>query len=133
MPENHDTPETLSVAVYGTLRKGEGNHDLLSKSSYKGTYGLSGPFRMIDLGFFPAVMKSEGKGHITVEVYEVGETEMRSLDYLEGHPDFYVRELVETPVGPAWMYFMPEDRVGSRVYIDCGDWCEYDTRRLKYV
>jgi gamma-glutamylcyclotransferase (GGCT)/AIG2-like uncharacterized protein YtfP len=47
--------------------------------------------------------------HIVGEVYEVDEDTLDALDALEGHPDWYCREKVETPWKKAWVYLMPED------------------------
>ncbi len=39
-------------------------------------------------------------------MYEVDDSVMSNLDKLEGHQEFYRREVVETSEGPAWVYFI---------------------------
>jgi gamma-glutamylcyclotransferase (GGCT)/AIG2-like uncharacterized protein YtfP len=98
------------VFVYGSLKKGFGNHSLLTDSHYLGPY--------------PGVVSGEGIIH--GELYEVDDTTFSRLDRLEGYPSFYGRE--ETPINIgedqviAWMYTLPDTwHTGSRV-IESGVW-----------
>ena len=69
-------------------------------------------YLMYDAGAFPMVrvlQESDNvyyKGHIRGELYEVNPITMRRLDALEGHPNFYKRELIRLEVfkQPTWMY-----------------------------
>ena len=46
-------------------------------------------------GGFPGLIK-EPLSHIRGELYEVDDVVLKRLDWLEGHPDFYCREEIET-------------------------------------
>ena len=94
-----------NVFVYGTLKKGMGNHDLLGDSDFLGECVIPGT--LINLGAFPAYIITEEKGTVTGEVYELKEPVFLTLDRLEGYPDFYNRVLRETPFGEAWVYYIP--------------------------
>lgn len=119
------------VFVYGTLLKGFGNHRLMSTSKYLGNATLEG-FDMFSLGAFPVI--SPGKGRIAVELYEVDEGVMSSLDRLEGYPTFYNRMKVDIPgqEDQAWIYFMenPQEnygkyRGGQLEKVESGSWKAY--------
>lgn len=110
----------IHVGVYGTLKRGYGNHRLLKNCSvYLGEWLLSGNYSMVDLGAFPGVIDSEGQSTILTEVYSLdGPTVLQNLDRLEGHPSFYCRRevLVRNQSGDSksvWLYFLPSDRYSS--------------------
>lgn len=103
---------TELVFVYGTLKKGFGNHRLLAKAKFIApAFIING--KMIDLGAFPAVM--EGDMDIEGEIYAVDENTLASLDRLEGHPTFYERKQIEAYLddermpAEAWCYFLSKD------------------------
>lgn len=124
-----DTAKGL-VAVYGSLRKGLHNHRLLEQADLVGTARISG-FKMYSMGGFPFITHEDAteQDTIQIEVYAVTPREMRSLDQLEGYPSFYNRELVDTPYGKAWIYFIDNERDGYSPVID-GDWFKYYTSRV---
>jgi len=115
------------VAVYGTLRKGNGNYKRhLEDAEYLGTEVIKG-HGMVSLGGFPAVYRSKDpeKG-VVVEVFRpISEEMKRGLDGLEGYReggDFYDRKVVKTKYGDAWMYFMDGFNDESDDQIVNGDW-----------
>ena len=99
------------VAVYGTLKRNQGNHRVISRmhdATYVGTSKTKDKFTMYD-GGFPMVVEGD-TSQITVEVYNV--PELDGLDYLEGHPVFFRRERVEIEDlhdSLAWMYIYQGD------------------------
>jgi len=106
----------VRVFVYGTLKDGHGNHGYYLAGnpavSKLGRCYISGDYRMYSNGAFPMVTRGSDQdrvSHIVGEVYEIDEHTLDSLDALEGHPDWYCREKVETPFKKAWVYLMPED------------------------
>lgn len=113
------------VAVYGSLRKGKGNHRILDndRTEYLGTTRVSG-FDMYSMGSFPFI--TDGGGEITVEVYRVtdGTTAFR-LDALEGYPSFYDRKQVQTEYGLAWIYFINDYDVSRFQPVPDGDWVTF--------
>ena len=98
------------IAVYGTLKKGYGNHRLLINQRFVGKGTTTDRYPLIINGL-PYLMQEKGKGHnVEVEVYKVDDDTFDSIDALEGHPNFYERE--ETSITmksgkkiTAWIYF----------------------------
>jgi|TARA_B110000503_G_scaffold142414_1_gene239140 gamma-glutamylcyclotransferase (GGCT)/AIG2-like uncharacterized protein YtfP len=122
------------VAVYGSLRKGFGNHVLLSQSELIGTTQTPKEFRMFSLGAFPGV--GTGTSSIKVEVYRVNEETLARLDRLEGYHgptsrNFYEREVVMTEFGQALMYTLRDERYKGHDEVTSGDWVEYRKVNLK--
>lgn len=117
--------QEVLVAVYGSLRKGLGNHPLLERNDAQllSTEQIKG-FQMYSLGGFPFITPDETAGDITIEVYAMPITGMRSLDALEGYPSFYDRMLVNTSKGQAWIYFIA-DRDGDYPLVEHGDWVRF--------
>lgn len=102
------------VFVYGTLKAGHYNHEFYLGGNdgveYLGRCYITGDYTMYSNGAFPMVCKGDDPDatrHIVGEVYEVDEATLDALDALEGHPDWYRREKVETPWKKAWVYIMP--------------------------
>ena len=97
------------VAVYGTLKQGRGNHGLLSTAQFVGEGRTVSTHRMYSQGI-PYVRKAPDGYTVQVEVYSVSTEVLSSLDALEGHPDWYRRELVPVRVQgtehEAWMYMV---------------------------
>ena len=102
------------VFVYGSLKRGFGNHYFLHNAKFCGiTETVDSAFRMHSMGAFPAVTETSEKGyHITGELYEVDADTMRELDKLEGNGVFYSRKRVRVytveGIIEAWMYLLPE-------------------------
>jgi gamma-glutamylcyclotransferase (GGCT)/AIG2-like uncharacterized protein YtfP len=119
----------VRVFVYGTLKDGFGNHEYFLAGNpgveYLGRCYITGDYRMYTNGAFPMVTKgddSSRSAHIVGEVYEIDEPTLDALDGLEGHPDWYCREKVDTPWKKAWVYLMPERGqfpAGSHVESGC--------------
>lgn len=112
------------VAVYGSLRRGMGNHRLLERAQYEGTCFVSG-FEMYSLGGFPFIRPDNDKDKkVFAELYKVSDNEFARLDMLEGYPHFYNRKQIQTPDGAAWIYFI--DQVGDpSMIVEDGDWVRF--------
>lgn len=113
------------VAVYGSLRKGMGNHNLLAESNFLGQDSLKG-FKMISLVGYPALFESEEKDVVKVEVYSASKNRMNRLDMLEGFPSIYNRKKIETKYGSAWIYYFDREMTGRETIVESGDWVEYN-------
>lgn len=117
----------IRVFVYGTLKQGHGNHRAYlegnSGAHFLGRCYIDGAYGIADLGYFPCVVKTKDgvDRKVVGEVYVVDSNTLDSLDCLEGHPDWYRREQVDTPWKKAWCYFMP-DREGTSDLIEPGIW-----------
>ena len=111
------------VAVYGSLKEGFSNHDVLEGAPFL-CRGVVDGYRMHSLYSYPMVVRGDSKVH--VEVYEVDEDGLEALDRLEGYPYYYDRCEVEVntkhcPVF-AQMYFGLDDQVDGRPVVESGYW-----------
>jgi gamma-glutamylaminecyclotransferase len=120
------------VFVYGTLMDGYGNNRLLQNGNAKlvGKAITQPSFVMLASGLngipFVADVKEEREGHpsnywlenasqIHGEVWRCDTDTLKTLDRLEGHPDWYKRERVKvdfisnnnTAPLEVWIYLMP--------------------------
>jgi gamma-glutamylcyclotransferase (GGCT)/AIG2-like uncharacterized protein YtfP len=124
------------VAVYGSLRKGMGNHSVMiaARGEYLGTHTIEGFALHEYCKAFPCV--TERSGHTTVvEVYEVDADGLQILDSLEGYEDgtsreeswFYYRATTSIPaLGQVFIYIMP--RYNEDNIITHGDWVKHKSR-----
>lgn len=99
------------IAVYGTLRKGMGNyHRYLRNAKHLGSGTTQDKYPMIAKGI-PYVYDEKGRGNqIVVDVFKVGDMDLKPIDQLEGHPDWYERKQIPVvmksgKVITAWLYF----------------------------
>jgi gamma-glutamylaminecyclotransferase len=130
-PEDAGDPvkdKSIVMAVYGTLKGGRGNHRLLQYCDYLGPAVTNDRMPMCGSGI-PFLLDRPGDrdGHyVQVELYRVPVSELPRIDGLEGHPNFYRRDVraFRKPDGSvilAWVYLIPRERVGdydTGVYID---------------
>ena len=103
------------VFVYGTLKEGFGNHTVLGESKLVG-YARTKKQHKFANSYIPfAFIEEDDNGGIEGEVYKINdELTLRDIDYLEGHPNFYKREIIDVqfinePEGSyhkVWMYFV---------------------------
>ena len=97
------------VYVYGTLRKGQGNHHLLDRSKFLGMAKTKKKYALYGSGV-PFLSRTGAISHVIGEVYAVDDATLSRLDELEGHPDAYKREQAEVVLEDgtdliAWIYF----------------------------
>lgn len=105
-----DNTHGIRVFVYGSLKQGRGNHDMLSKGRLLGRCMIEGKYSMLDLGYYPGLVHRNGDAptrKVLGEVYLVDRDTLQILDMLEGHPNYYARHKVQTPWKGAWCYFLP--------------------------
>lgn len=91
--------QNFKIFVYGSLKKGFHNHDLLNGAKFLGHYVTRNDYYvMTGKGHgFPFVYKMPNHwqaGYISGELYEVSAEQLEDLDILEGHPLFYKRTLI---------------------------------------
>ena len=117
------------IAVYGTLRKGYGNHSLLARAQFLGRDSLQ-QICLYDIGPYPAARLEASEG-IEVEVYTVTPSELACLDLLEEYDpsapqnSLYTRELLATRFGFAWVYLYQMSVIG-RPCLRSGAWHALD-------
>jgi len=78
--------------VYGTLKRDGSRHWIIEDFPFLGRAKAKG-FALYDLGPYPAMVP--GVGVVYGEVYEVSEEALQALDWVEGVPVLYRRELIE--------------------------------------
>lgn len=81
----------MLVFVYGTLKRGFGNHRVLGDSTFVGNATTEGKYPMVCTnGYFPYLINRPGVGHnISGEVYDVNDDVLEGLRMLEGVPIHY--------------------------------------------
>lgn len=118
-----------NVAVYGSLRKGMHNEGFLKNAKFLGVFETTPSYNLYSLGSFPGLTKN-GSTPITMEVYEVTQSELMSINRLEGYDPnsdentFYDRINLRTPFGTAFTYIYEGD-VSKYTPLDTGDWVSY--------
>lgn len=129
------TDQTPYVFVYGTLMSGFGNNRLLKNSNLEYYATTEEEYKLV-ANSIPYLLEDEGSTYVRGEVYRVNENTLRNLDSLEGHPNWYVRKIVNviTDQGDrirAWVYFMPEQPSGVSI-IESGSYRDYVGEQFVY-
>jgi len=102
------------IFVYGTLKEGYGNNHLLEGAEFLGPGKTLEKYSLYVSGI-PFVFKGKAVSHIYGELYRVKELTLKRIDRLEGHPEWYRRDEIQTVTEEgrnltAWLYFYPEKR-----------------------
>lgn len=101
MRDPNDLKDFEPLGVYGTLRKGWGNHRLIEDCEFLRTCWLKG-YKMTG-GGIPFAMEGRPKQKIYLEIYSVPRDRILGpVDRLEGHPHNYLRVWVES--AGCWIY-----------------------------
>jgi len=108
------------VFVYGTLLRGEVNHQRLAGAELLGDCRTEPCFTLFNLGAYPGLGRG-GRTAVAGEVYRVDGAGLKFLDRLEDYPRLYDRQLIPTPFGRAWVYLYRGD-LSDRPVIRRGDW-----------
>lgn len=123
------------VAVYGTLKKGNGNyHRYLSDSTFVGHGKTAHKYPLIVDGL-PYMIDEKGTGHnVKVDVFKVSDMVLRDLDMLEGHPNWYERKKTDIMVGgkkmTCWLYFSKRVFIGSLEMHESYEYVPYKPAKL---
>ena len=115
----HETTKHL-MFVYGTLRKGQRNHDWLGNAAVVGTCTTLPRFTLVDAGGFPGVIEP-GEQSIVGEVYQISTHVLYDLDELEGYPQLFDRRMIDTKFGSCWIYIYLQPH-GFEPKVMSGDW-----------
>lgn len=116
-------------AVYGTLKRGQGNYRLLDNehSKFLGTTVTPKEFSLYHLGGFPGI-KKRGNTEVEIEVFEVNnEVVEQRVDNLEGYNgnnnphNLYNKEIINTKFGKAYIYTYNYEVEENRL-IENGKW-----------
>jgi gamma-glutamylcyclotransferase (GGCT)/AIG2-like uncharacterized protein YtfP len=120
------------VSVYGSLRKKQSNYEYhLSSSIYKGTFSTEPEYTLHSLSCYPG-LKLNGNTSVVMEVYEVDENTLETLNRLEGYAPnrestFYDRIEINTPWGKAFTYIYVNELSKDSI-IESGDWNEFKNK-----
>ena len=109
------------VFVYGTLRRGGRNHQLLAAARFLGTCRTEQRFTLIDFGPYPGVV-ARGGTSVAGEVYAVDRATIKLLDELEAFPIEYDRRRLATLYGKAWIYVYRRRDCYRGIVVPGGDW-----------
>jgi len=109
------------VFTYGSLKKGHGNHRVMEMAGgeFMGEATMTGA-TMYSLGAFPGLILDDNTSPIHGEVYRI--QDIAPLDRLEGFPSFYNRCIVETSIGPAWVYYLNNENPSHLTKVESGKW-----------
>ena len=84
--------------VYGTLKRGHGNHHIIRNAEYVGDFVTESKFGLVSMGEFPGMVDckepSEEGCNIKGELFFVDDAMLEYCDRLEGVPHFYRREAI---------------------------------------
>ncbi len=130
------------IFVYGSLKKGFGNHAFLNRhadTQFCGSTQTDHCYKMAGYknGSFPYVLPASvsldlPEIRINGEIYEVSEACLESLDRLEGHPHYYTRCQIYIDRIPVYIYLIIDEssiemvrlqlRKGELIAIPSGIW-----------
>ena len=113
--------------------QGYGNHRLI-RSYLKDIKAATTQGKLFDLGAFPALKEGEDqvKGELIIIDKAHQKEALESMDILEGHPDFYRREMVKVKEinsgknHQAWTYIYNSEINDRSKLIPNGNWKEVD-------
>lgn len=128
-----------TVFVYGTLKRGGRNNGLLKSAEYLGTGHTIDSMSMGGTECVPFVTSYPESYPIFGELYQVDDPTLRSLDRLEGHPDFYrripvsVRGVAPEQLTMAWIYVV--EKIRNTRPFPHGDWPQaaFDAAQNRHV
>ena len=112
--------ENELVMVYGSLKKGFGNHSLIQSSKLIGDVVTEEVFGMVSFGGFPGLLDPsyyQNSSHFRIqgELYEVTPETFARLDRLEGYPSFYNRKIItakdikDGEYYDCWIYYLNDN------------------------
>lgn len=122
--------ELMKFFTYGTLMRGEKNENHLEGATFLGEVEVHG-FQLLDIQGtnFPFPGMVFGEGTVKGELYEITKKMVTSMDVLEGHPDFYIRETITLPDGgKAIAYLANDERLFDNPVIESGCWKEHQRK-----
>lgn len=125
MPRNRTKTKVLTnmVFVYGTLKRGCGNHCVMEEAGGQFvTEATTSQLYPMEVHGLPFLYESPGEGHhVRGEVFCITKPDgLKRLDRLEGHPGLYERKPIGLTDGAgntffAWTYFFQGSRHGTEL------------------
>ena len=113
----------IKIFVYGTLLKGEHNHYLMKNSELLFYGKTKKQYTLYCMESFPGMVEG-GNDSVSGEVYAVNPENLKKLDELEGHPDWYLRKKIQLENGEeVETYVLPESiAIAEKGVKIAGDW-----------
>ena len=106
----------IKLFVYGSLMSEMSNNYILKGSDLLRE-------AKIDMGAFPAIVQ-EGYRKIKGEVYVIDPPTLKRVDFLEGHPYFYKRQMIKLENGEQVVAYLLNDDLDNheKDIVATGDW-----------
>ena len=117
-----------NICVYGSLRKGCYNFDRFcgyypGEIIYKETTTIDANYALFSLGSYPALVKSEEKNNITVDILEVSERAFEALNRMEVGAGYSpVKININGVECTVWIY---NYKAHPNAKVESGNWVEY--------
>lgn len=112
----------LVLFAYGSLRRGEPDHEILGDARFLGTKLTEPRYRLVDLSVYPAMIEVPGYC-VFGELYEITREIRRRLDVLKEVPVLFQRTTITLDDGShAEAYVMRENQVPGRRRLRVEDW-----------
>jgi gamma-glutamylaminecyclotransferase len=109
------------IFVYGTLKRGLPNHDLLAGQQFEGVARTLPQYRLVDSGPYPCMVEDRQRGvAVQGEIWRVDDDTLARLDEFEDVPGLFVRREIDVAniSTPIFAYLYQGDIAGMK---DCGD------------
>ncbi len=103
------TSTTLTLFVYGTLKRGGRNHALLAGQEFLGLARTAPRYRLFGRRSYPCLIEDSNGYAVEGELWRIGEAALPGLDEYEGAPLLFERRPVEVE--------SEEGRVFAYVYL----------------
>ena len=117
--------KNTKLFVYGTLKKGYGNHHVINKAKFLGTFISVDKFDMSGYGF-PEIYPNKHGKQIMGEIYDLCDQDFVFTDSLEGNGSFYRREIRDFTNNKetikAWIYIILSPGSPIEVEDEVIDW-----------
>lgn len=127
--------ETTLIAVYDDFRFSGEHHHFIEGSEVLGTFETLPRYNLgiIDEHAYREPILTEGSNSITMEVYKVDKTTLKSIEnhigYTSNATSFMLKKTIETPWGIAIVYLNNEYENDSTYSLSkqvrSGDWIDY--------
>jgi gamma-glutamylcyclotransferase (GGCT)/AIG2-like uncharacterized protein YtfP len=109
------------IFVYGTLKRGCPNNQLLAGQDFLGETRTPPAYRLYDSGSYPCLVEDRQRGvAVRGEVWHLDDVTLSRVDEMEDVPHLFIRReiRVDEPFRQVFAYFYQGDTSGMR---DCGD------------
>jgi gamma-glutamylcyclotransferase (GGCT)/AIG2-like uncharacterized protein YtfP len=113
---------TFRLFAYGSLLRGERDHDVLAGAEELGVARTRAEYYLVELTAFPALVAG-GKLTVVGELYRIDVPTLLKADIRKEHPKLFQRQTIVLDDGePAEAYLMGLEQVRGRRRLKVGDW-----------